>query len=128
MGFETHGNRTEIRETMFGIFKKKAPAGSFIMVAVKAALFLRAEEKDNGGLYTSPEALRLTTDALAKDMNVDLSGDLRQVTHGCVMALLMEQKFIDRLIDRAMTGPLGTLTQQDEDDVVRITRKITGVI
>jgi len=113
---------------MFGIFKKKAPEGSFIILAVKAALVLRIEEKDNGGLYTSPEALRLPTDALAKNMNVDLSGDLRQVTHGCVMALLMEQKFIDRLIDRAMTGPLGTLTQQDEDDVVRITRKITGVI
>lgn len=113
---------------MFGIFKKKAPEGSFIILAVKAALVLRIEEKDNGGLYTSPEALRLTTDALAKDMNVDISGNLRQVTHGCVMALLMEQKFIDRLIDRAMTGPLGTLTQQDEDDVVRITRKITGVI
>jgi uncharacterized UPF0160 family protein len=113
---------------MFGIFKKKAPEGSFIILAVKAALVLRIEEKDNGGLYTSPEALRLTTDALAKDMNVDISGNLRQVTHGYVMALLMEQKFIDRLIDRAMTGPLGTLTQQDEDDVVRITRKITGVI
>lgn len=113
---------------MFGIFKKKAPEGSFRILSLKAALVLRAEEKDNGGLYTSPEVLRLTTDALAKSMNVDLSGDLRQVTHGCVMALLMEQKFIDRLIDRAMTGPLDTLTQQEEDDLVRITRKITGVI
>jgi hypothetical protein len=112
---------------MFGIFKKKAPAGSFIILAVKAALFLRAQEKDNGGLYTHPEALRLTTDALAKEMNVEISGNLREVTHGCVMALLMEQKFIDRLLDRAISGPLGALTQQDEDEIVRITSKITGM-
>ena len=97
------------------------------MLAVKTALFLRVQEKDNGGLYTSPEVLRLTTDALARKMNVEISGNLREVTYGCVMALLMEQKFIDRLIDRAMGGPLGTLTPQDENEIIRITGKITGM-
>ncbi len=105
---------------MFGLFRKRAPAGSFVIVAVKAAVMLRATELENGGLYTAPEALRFTTDAIAKEMGVDLGGNLREVTHTCVMSLLMEQKFLDRLIARAEKGPIGTLTEDDEKDITRI--------
>lgn len=112
---------------MFGLFKKKARAGSFIMVAVKSALVLRATERENGGLYTPPDVLRTTTNLIAVQMNVDLNGDLRELTNTCVMELLMEQKFLDRLIGRAMKGPIDTLTEDEENEITRITGKITGI-
>ncbi len=112
---------------MFGLFKKRAPAGSFIIVAVKAAVMLRVTELENGGLYTTPEVLRVTTDAFAKEMGVDLGGNLREVTHTCVMKLLMEQKFLDRLIARAEKGPIGTLTENDEKEVTRILGDLLGI-
>lgn len=112
---------------MFGLFKKKAPAGSFIMVAVKSALVLRAVERDSGGAYTPPDVLLDTTDSIAKQMNVEISGNLRQVTNACVMELLMEQKLLDRLISRAMNGSINTLTEDDENEIKKITGKITGI-
>ena len=113
--------------SMFGLFKKKAPLGSFMLVAVKSALLLRAAEKDSGGAYTDPDTLKKTTDAIALQMNVQISGNLREVTHTCVMAFLMDQKFLDRLLVRAMNGPIGTFTQEDENEIMRITSKVTGV-
>jgi hypothetical protein len=112
---------------MFGFFKKKAPDGSFILVALKSALVLRAAEKSNGGIYTPPDLLRQTTGAIAKQMNVELSGSLEQLTHGCVMELLMEQKFLDRLLVRSSSASIGSLTVEDENELVRITSKITGI-
>lgn len=112
---------------MFGLFKKKAPDGSFIIVALKAALVLRATERDNGGIYTHPDVLRATVRGVAEEMNAELTGNIKQVTDACVMELLMEQNFIDRLLDRAMHEALGTLTAQDEKDLTRITAKITGI-
>jgi len=105
---------------MFGLFKKKAREGSFIIVAVKAALILRATEIQNGGLYSTPEAIKLAVRSIANQMNATLSGNLDQVTQTCVMALLMDQKFIDSLVRRAENGPLGTLTAQDEIEIDRI--------
>ena len=112
---------------MFGIFKKKPAAGSFILVAVQSALVLRATEKNNGGVYSPPDVLRRTTDSIAKHMHVEISGNLKEITYTCVMELLMEQKVLDRLLVRSMNGPIGTLTQDDENEIVRITSKITGV-
>ncbi len=109
---------------MFGMFKKKAPTGSFILVAVKAALILRATEHENGGVYTPPEMIIPTAQAIAKEMNYELTGNLLKLTESCVMAFLMDQKFIDDLIKRAHQGPLGTLTQKDEAEIDRITKHI----
>jgi hypothetical protein len=105
---------------MFGFFKKKAPEGSFIIVAVQAAAMLRHTENQNGGLYSSPEAIKLTVHSVAKQMNVELAGNLGEATQSCVMALLMDQKFIDGLLIRAKNGPIGTLTTRDEDEIDRI--------
>ena len=105
---------------MFGLFKKKAREGSFIIVAVKAALILRATEIQNGGLYSTPEAIKLAVHSIANEMNVELVGHLGKATQSCVMALLMDQKFIDSLVRRAENGPLGTLTAQDEIEIDRI--------
>lgn len=112
---------------MFGIFKKRVPPGSFIIVAVKSAVLLRGIEIKNGGIHSSPEELRSVTDSIAKQMNADNNENLRTITHACVMALMVEGKFIDRLVARAMNGPLGELTEQDEIELSRITKKFTGV-
>lgn len=109
---------------MFGLFKKKAPAGSFMFVAVQAAAILRNTELQNSGIYTTPEAIKLTVQSIANQMNVDLKGNLDQVTQTCVMAFLMDQKFIDGLLIRAQQGPIGTLTTQDEDEIERIVAPI----
>jgi hypothetical protein len=112
---------------LFGLFKKPAPAGSFIIVALKSALILRATERQNGGLYTELEVLRATTDAMAKQMNAQVTGSLRDITYGCVMELLMEQNFLDRLITRSINGGLQELSKSDENELKQITRKITGI-
>jgi hypothetical protein len=109
---------------MFGISKKKAPEGSFIIVAVQAASILRNTEIQNGGLYSTPQAIKATVKSVANQMSVELNGNLAEATQTCVMELLMEQKFIDKLLLRARNGPIGTLTIQDEDDIARIVEHI----
>ena len=109
---------------MFGFFKKKAPEGSFIFVAVQAAAILRHTENQNGGLYSSPEAIKLTVNSVAKQMSVELAGNLSDATQSCVMALLMDQKFIDALLMRSKNGPIGRLTASDENEIDRIVAPI----
>ena len=109
---------------MFGIFKKKAPAGSFIIVAVKTAIILRIDEHANGGIYTPRDAIMPAALAIADEMNYDLSGNLAKLTEACIIKFLMDQKFIDDLIRRAEHGEIGTLTPRDEQEIDRITKDL----
>jgi hypothetical protein len=104
---------------MFGLFEKKAPPGSFILVAVKSAMILRQAERENGGLMTPPEAIDFSVRAVAKRISYDLSGQLAEVTKTCVMCFLMEEKFIDKLLARD-TGGTVNLTVDDEKQIDRI--------
>ena len=105
---------------MFGLFKKKPPAGSFVIVAVKAACILRISEIQNNWIYVPTEEIQKTVRSIAAQMNLDLRGNLDQVTQVCVMKFLMEQKFIDSLVLKATIGPVGTLTNREGDEVERI--------
>ena len=111
---------------MFGFFKKRAQPGTFMLVAVKSAFILRVKEVETG-LLTHPDAIRQVTDGVAKTMNAYIGGGLREVTYTCVMAFLMDQNFIDRLIARSMNGSMGDLTEEDEREILRITKEITGI-
>ncbi len=104
---------------MFGLFRKKAPAGSFIPVAVKSAMILRQVENENGGLMTPPGDIDLAVRAIAKKMNYSLDGSLLEVTKTCVMCFLMDGKFIDSLIARD-TGGTVAITSRDESEIDRI--------
>ncbi len=112
------------------MFKKKAPAGSFILAAVEAAAMLRALELQNGGLYTSPEMLKITTNSILKKRNIEMTGTLEQITQVCVMRFLTDQKFIDTIVNRATKGPIGMLTEADEKEIDRVVgdllQKISG--
>ena len=109
---------------MFGFFKKKAPAGCFILVAVEAAVALRAAEQKNGGLYTPPELIMPTVKSIAKKNNCQLEANVAKVTESCVMAFLMEQAFVDRLVERTHRSGIGILTEHDEEEVSRITKEV----
>ncbi len=111
---------------MFGLFKKKAPSGSFIIVAIQTAVTLRKAEQKNGGQYTPPELIIPTAKSIARNMNYDLSGDLIKITESCVMEFLMDQKFVDDLIRRSQFGPIGALTANDEKEIDRITKHLFG--
>jgi hypothetical protein len=112
---------------MFGLFRKRPREGSFVLVAVRSAVTLRAIEHRNGGLYTHPDVLRSATDALATKMDVDLSGSLREVTHTCVMRLLMEQTLVDDLLRRGSGGEAHSLTVRDWGQIREIIKPLVDV-
>ncbi len=108
---------------MFGFLKKKESSGNFIIAAVEAAAILRAVELQSGGQFTDPDVLIKTTNSIIKRRNIESNETLEKITHSCVMQFLMDQSFIDGLLNRSKNGPIGTLTENDEREIERIVGK-----
>lgn len=104
---------------MFGLFKKRPTLDDLILVSVKSAILLRDNELRTGAM-THPDVINIMVGGVSKKMSVKL-GDIdfeRVVTF--TMAFLMEQKFVERLLKKAMNEGVGEFSEEEEREIMKI--------
>lgn len=96
---------------MFNLFKKKISTQDALLISIKSALICYVEEKESNGLPSTPSRIEYH---VRSSSNLNLSQSETDLIAFWASRFLYEKNFIEKLALRALKGPLGTFSKEDE--------------